>query len=92
VSYQIEYSQEARRDLRSMPARFRNRARSMIEALSKDPRPARSKELRDLPGLYRLRLEQWRIIYTIDDEDTLIEIIRIKHKTGPETYENLGHS
>jgi mRNA interferase RelE/StbE len=89
VSYRIDYSQQARQDLRNMPARFRNRVRSMIEALSNDPRPARSKELRDLTGLYRLRLEQWRIIYAIDDEDVQIQIIRIKRKTGPETYEHL---
>ena len=92
MSYQIEYSQEAHLDLRKMPARFRNRARSMIEALSSDPRPMRSKELRGLHGLYRLRLGQWRIIYLIDDEDTQIQIIRIKRKTGPETYEHLGSS
>jgi mRNA interferase RelE/StbE len=62
----------------------------MIEALSSDPRPTRSKALRDLPGLYRLRLEQWRIIYFIDDEDARIQIIRIKRKTGSETYQALG--
>jgi mRNA interferase RelE/StbE len=90
VSYQIDYTQEARQDLRKMPARFRNRVRSMIEGLSGEPRPSRSKELRDLSGIYRLRLDQWRIIYSIDDNNTLILIIRIKRKTGPETYEGLG--
>jgi mRNA-degrading endonuclease RelE of RelBE toxin-antitoxin system len=91
VSYQIEYSQEVRLDLRKMPARFRNRARTMIEALSSEPRPARSKELRDLPGLHRLRLEQWRIIYSVDDNEARVLILRIKRKAGPETYKDLGN-
>ena len=89
MSYQVEYSKEARLDLRGMPARFRNRVRTLIDALSNNPRPTKSKELRDLPGLYRLRLEQWRIIYSVDDAEAQVLIIRIKRKTGPETYKDL---
>jgi len=36
-----------------------------------------------------LRLEQWRIIYVVDDDNARILIIRIKRKTGPETYQGL---
>jgi mRNA-degrading endonuclease RelE of RelBE toxin-antitoxin system len=34
-------------------------------------------------------LEDWRIIYEIDDEAQTITIVRVKPKRGPETYEDL---
>jgi addiction module RelE/StbE family toxin len=89
VSYQVEYSEEAYRDLRDVPSHLRNRIKALIAALENEPRPARSKELRDLPGRYRIPLEGWRIIYRIDDEEQVILITRVKRKTGPETYEDI---
>jgi len=61
----------------------------MIKAFADDPRPTGTKELRGNPGIYRLRLEQWRIIYRVDDDGELVSLIRVPRKTGPETYENL---
>jgi mRNA-degrading endonuclease RelE of RelBE toxin-antitoxin system len=42
-----------------------------------------------LPGHYRLRLNGWRIIYRLDKEILTILILRVRRKTGPETYQNL---
>lgn len=92
MSYRIDYSKEAYQDIRDIPTYFRNRIRAAIDALQEDARPLKSKELRDLPGIRRIRLDIWRIIYNIDDENAEILIIRIKRKTGPETYENLIES
>ena len=63
MSYQLKYPEEARRSLRALPGRYRQRVRRIIEGLARRPRPASARELRDLPGVYRLRLNGWRIIY-----------------------------
>ncbi len=89
MRYRIRASTEAKRDLRDLPGHVRQRAIRMIDALAADPRPAGTKELRGSPGLYRLRLERWRIIYRVDDGDRLVSILRVPCRTGPETYENL---
>ena len=89
MNYQISYSNEAKRALPHLPGRYRQRARRVIEALARNPRPAGAVELRDLPNTYRIWLNGWRIIYQIDDDGALLLIIGIRYKTGPETYENL---
>ena len=72
-----------------MPGNYRQRARRLIEALTDAPRPSGAKELRDLPGRYRIRLNGWRIIYHLDDENLIILILRVRRKTGPETYQDI---
>jgi mRNA interferase RelE/StbE len=92
VPYRIRTSTEATRDLRSLPGHIRQRALRTINTLADNPRPAGTKELRGLPGVFRLRLERWRIIYRVDDDDNVLSLIRVLRKTGPETYENLPPS
>ena len=41
------------------------------------------------PKRYRIRLVRWRIIYRIDDDDQTVLILRVRRKTGPETYEDI---
>lgn len=87
--YQLEYSDEARATLRSLPGNYRQRAKRLIEGLSTNPRPAQARVLRDNPNGYRLRLGPWRIIYRVRDEDQLVLIAAVRLKLGPETYHNL---
>lgn len=90
VSYRIRYSDEAKRALDMLPGRYRQRARRMIDGLAVKPRPAGAKELRNWPGVYRLWLNGWRIIYRVDDEAGILWIAGIRFKAGPETYEGLN--
>ena len=87
--YQLRYSGEARRALRSMPGRYRQRARRIVEGLASRPRPPGALELRDLPGVYRMRLNGWRIIWQVDDEAGVVLVIGLRPKAGPETYDDL---
>lgn len=89
MNYRIRFSDEAKRTLATLPGRYRQRARRMIDGLAAKPRPAEAKELRNRPGMYRLWLNGWRIIYRIDDEAGSLWIVGIRLKTGPETYEGL---
>jgi mRNA interferase RelE/StbE len=61
----------------------------VIEALGNNPFPPKSKELRDLPGRYRFRMDSWRIIYRVDNQELTILILRVRRKEGPETYQDI---
>jgi mRNA-degrading endonuclease RelE of RelBE toxin-antitoxin system len=89
VSYRVRFSDEAKRALADLPGRYRQRARRTIEGLASQPRPAAAKELRGRPGVYRLYLNGWRIIYQIDKDAGIVWIVAVRMKTGPETYEGL---
>ena len=39
--------------------------------------------------MYRLWLNDWRIIYQVDDEAGAALVIGIRRKTGPEKYDSL---
>jgi mRNA interferase RelE/StbE len=89
VPYQISYADEARQALRTLPGNYRQRIRRLIESLSDAPRPPKVQELRDLPNRYRLRLDHWRVIYRVDDEQMTILVLRVRRKHGPETYQDI---
>jgi len=89
VSFRISYTEEARRALHSMPGNYRQRAKRLLENLAADPYPPGAKELREMPGRFRLRLDGWRVIYKVDQETNSLLILAIRRKTGPETYQDL---
>ncbi len=60
-----------------------------IESLADNPRPAGAEELRGLSGVFRVWLNGWRIIYQVIEDDSVLLIVGIRYKTGPETYDNL---
>jgi addiction module RelE/StbE family toxin len=51
--------------------------------------PANASELEDeLAGFWRIRLDDYRIIYSIDDEVVTVEIVRVGQRTS-RTYTGL---
>ncbi len=44
---------------------------------------------RELGGLFKIKLDRWRIIYTFNEDAGIVFIIGIRLKTGTETYEDL---
>lgn len=88
MSYRLKYAEEAERALRSAPGFYRQRFRQAIEGLAENPRPANAKPMRD-HDRYKIRFDQWRLIYSVRDELGEVRILRIARKTGPETYEGL---
>ena len=89
MAYRINYTDEARGALRTIPGNYRQRLRRLIESLANEPLPVGAKELRNLPYRYRLRLDRWRVIYRVNDDDMTILILLIRRKEGPETYQDI---
>lgn len=89
MSYRLRIAREAEKEIDRLPGHVRQRIRRLVNSLADDPRPITAKELRDLPGRYRIRLDSWRIIYRLDEENLTVLILRVQRKTGPETYQDL---
>lgn len=54
MSYRIEITPAARREIRALPAYVRSQAVQLIDELGRDPILARAKELRDRANIYRI--------------------------------------
>lgn len=87
--YRLKISREVNRTIDRLPGNVRQRIRQAIAGLTRDPRPPNAKLMTgDLSGYYRLRLENYRIIYTVDDEIVVVELFRVAKRTS-RTYDDL---
>jgi mRNA interferase RelE/StbE len=77
--YRVELRPAAVRSLRRVDPQIRERIRGAIALLAADPRPPASRQLKGRPGR-RVRVGDYRIIYTIQDEVLLIVVVAVGHR------------
>lgn len=77
--YRVELRPAAARALRKLDPQSGRRLRGAIALLAEDPRPPASRPLTGRPG-YRVRVGDYRVIYTIDDGVLLIVVITLGHR------------
>lgn len=77
--YRVELRPAAVRALRRVDAQHRARIHGAIELLAVDPRPPSSRPLRGRDG-YRVRVGDYRIIYTIEDDVLLVVVVTLGHR------------
>ena len=77
VSYKLIIERKAEKDAAKIPHHLRVSIDKAILALAQNPRPRGSKKLTDKEG-YRIRVGDYRVLYTIDDTARAVVIYRIK--------------
>jgi len=80
VTYRIEVTPAARRDLSKLPKDILRRIDSHIIALTEDPFPSGAKKLQGSEDFFRIRVGDYRIIYTVERQRLVILLIRIGHR------------
>jgi len=78
-AYRIELRPAAARALRRLDRDVGLRIQGAIALLAQDPRPPTARALRGRPGL-RVRVGDYRIIYTIHDEVLLVVVVALGHR------------
>lgn len=84
MTYKIIIEKNAQKDAEKIPTKYRSAIDKEIISLVSNPRPYGSKKLTEKEG-YRIRVGNYRILYTIDDEAKIVVVYRIKIK-GKSTY------
>ncbi len=77
--YRIELRPAAVKALRKVEPHDRKRIQGAIRLLAEDPRPPGARALQGRAGL-RVRVGDYRIIYTIDDGVLLIVVVTVGHR------------
>ncbi len=81
MSYRIELVPEARSEIKALPGYVRCQALELVEALCREPRPARARELCGEPAIYRIWLgRRWRVAYEVGDEAGAVVILCVRRK------------
>ena len=79
--YSINFVRSARKELERLTSREVSRIFARIEALTKDPRPKGCQKLVGESKLWRIRIGDYRVIYSIDDQTMSIDIMQVRHRS-----------
>ena len=81
MRYGVFYSPAAQREIVKLSQRReRRRILDAIDRLSREPRLPGSRKLTNSP-LWRIRIADHRVIYSIDDDGAIVVVLRIAHRT-----------
>jgi len=80
VSYEVRMTHSAERELNDLPKPIVPVLWEKIKTLASEPKPKRSKKLKGAEKAYRLRIRDYRVIYTVDDEEKLVIVTAVRHR------------
>ncbi|USQ74777.1 type II toxin-antitoxin system RelE family toxin [Ornithinimicrobium cryptoxanthini] len=80
MTYRIDLSPAASRQLRKLDPSARRRVQAAIELLATDPRPSAAKKLVGGAGEWRVRTGDYRIVYEINDGVLVILVLAVGHR------------
>lgn len=78
--FTLQFARSARKELESLPAGVVRRILPRIESLIDDRRPPGCKKLVGTNDLWRIRIGDYRVIYSIGESILAIEIIAVRHR------------
>ena len=79
ASYSVLTKRSAERELRKIPKVDLRRITTRIQGLALQPRPPGCEKLSG-EERYRIRQGDYRIVYAVDDESRIVEVVKIGHR------------
>ena len=77
--YKILFKKSVQKDFHSIPNKDLNKILDRIELLGEDPRPSGCEKLTGQQR-YRLRQGRYRILYSIQDDELTVWIVKVGHR------------
>ena len=77
MTYSILLAPAAERQLKALADATQKRIITRLKALQHNPRPQGVKKLAGEDDLYRIREGNYRIIYTIQDKELIVLVVKI---------------
>src|SRR5215470_15817537 len=79
--YALRFARAARRELEALDIVMVQRLFPAIESLAHEPRPRGCRKVQGADNLWRIRVGDYRVLYTIDDHARIIDILAIRHRS-----------
>lgn len=80
MSYRVEFTTAAARQVKKLPRPARDRILDAIEDLGEDPRPHGVKKLSGEQTAWRIRIGEYRVIYDVFDAELVVTVVRAGHR------------
>ncbi len=81
MRYEIIIKPSAEKSFAKLPALQQRKIFSAIELLVTNPKPSGVKKLKSSAELYRIRVGDYRVIYSIENDVLTINIFKIGHRS-----------
>jgi len=78
--YKVLIVKSAIKEISKLPVKEAVRITEKILTLKDDPRPIGSLKLKGRKGEYRIRMGDYRILYTIQDELLVVNVIKVANR------------
>lgn len=80
VSYTITWRKSTKKDLRKIPEGDVLEILQAVQALAGNPLPIGSTKLIGTVDVHRIRVGKYRVIYEVQGNELVIEVIRVGHR------------
>ena len=78
--YKIIWKASAAKEVYNLPKSIIPRVFGAVAALAENPNPAGSRKLRGSKNNYRIRLGDYRIIYSVYKNMLIVEVVQVGHR------------
>lgn len=85
MKFQLQFSSGARRELRRVDARIRNRIERAIQNLTENPYPRASLKLKGVDRTWRIRVGSFLVVYEVREELILVTVLKVDRRSE-DTY------
>ena len=75
--YEVRIRKSAIKQLSNLPSKEALWLSKELNKLGNDPRPSGCRQLQGYKNLYRIRVGNYRAIYTVDEEILIVEVTQI---------------
>jgi mRNA interferase RelE/StbE len=80
VSYKIEISRTAEKELKKLPPTDQQRVAKAMLTLAENPFPRGSRKLSGYEDIFRVRVGRYRILYSVSHKSLIIIILKFGHR------------
>lgn len=77
LKHAIEFKTSALKAINKAPLDMQKRLMEAIWSLEEDPRPRGTRKLKHKPGLWRIRVGEYRVVYQIIENQLLVLIVAV---------------
>lgn len=86
--HRVELAPAAQRQIKKLPRQVQDSILKQLEKLKLNPKPYGAKKLAGMDNLYRIRIGDYRIIYTINNQFLSILVVKVGNRN--DVYCNLS--
>ena len=80
-SYVVRIAPAAKREIKRLSKQNQRRVVAVMQALADNPRPHGYTPVEGFDGLFKVRVGDYRVIFTIEDDELLVVVVRVRHRS-----------